>query len=100
MKKGIRTIIGMVAISLSLILSVFAAASIGSDDVDVPVREGYMLREYLGKVGVFLPGATEPLSITDIETKNLPGADREELKQGIFTKNSKELAQLLEDLGS
>ncbi|MGE4354800.1 MAG: hypothetical protein AB7D36_12045 [Oscillospiraceae bacterium] len=100
MKKGIRTIIGMGAISLSLIMSVFAVANLGTEEANPPEDEGYMLREYLGKVGVFLPGETEPLRMTDIETKNLPGADREELKEGIFTKNSKELAELLEDLGS
>lgn len=66
------------------------------------VREdAYRLAERDGVVAVFSSsGAEEPEEITDIRVSLLPAADRERLQTGIPALDQRELAKLLEDLGS
>ena len=64
-------------------------------------EEAYRLAERDGVVAVFSPaGAAEPREITDIRVELLPSADRERLRSGIPAGDPRELAMLLEDLGS
>ena len=98
MRKNIRTGVGAGCISLALVMSVFAVASVGSDAAEA-AADGYVLRGSDGRVGIYNTDG-ELLKMTDIELGSLPSADRESLLQGIFTNNKQELAQLLEDLGS
>ena len=62
----------------------------------------YILRELEGYIAVYEEGEKrrEPLLVTDIELRNLPEADREELRRGMAAESHAELMQLLEDLGS
>ena len=40
------------------------------------------------------------METTNIELKNLPSADQNQLESGIFIEDQGKLAQILEDLGS
>ncbi|HBD85814.1 MAG TPA: hypothetical protein DC001_00125 [Clostridiales bacterium] len=61
----------------------------------------FVLREYLGYVGVFNAGSGKtPITVTDIETGSLRDADRNMLNAGIAVADRDELLTLLEDLGS
>lgn len=100
MKKNIRTIIGVAAVSVSLVMSLGAGWSLAAAPEPESEVEGYMLREYCGKVAVYLPGGVSPVETTEIKLNNLPRADREGLKLGIYIENSTKLAEILEDLGS
>lgn len=100
MKAGKKTIICISVIALSLIMSAFAMTSGNGKGSDQPPQDGYLIREYEGKIAVFTTADDELIVLTDIEVKNLPSIDRESLQNGIFMQNSVELAQILEDFGS
>ncbi len=78
------------------------AASVASYEWSCDENDAeYVLREYAGHIGVFEAGGGKtPLTVTDIETKNLREADREMLGVGIAVADRDELLTLLEDLGS
>ena len=61
----------------------------------------YRLADYGGRVAVYGPGESEtPRRVTAIRVQLLPAADRVQLREGIPAKDGRELAMLLEDLGS
>ena len=63
--------------------------------------EKYRLGDYGGRVAVYCPGeGTLPREITAIPVQLLPAADRAQLREGIPARDGRELAMLLEDLGS
>jgi len=61
----------------------------------------YLVGEYGGCLAVFDAAAGEtPREVTDVRVEHLPSADRLQLREGISVRDEKELAMLLEDLGS
>jgi hypothetical protein len=65
------------------------------------VREGFILKEYEGYIGIFSPGFEKiPITVTDIEVSTLREADKQLLRAGIFAASREEMMQLLEDFGS
>lgn len=60
-------------------------------------KTGYKIQEYNGNIAVFEKGQNEPFRRTEIAVKNLPEADRKELKNGIEVTTNEELQALLED---
>ncbi|MBQ9085837.1 MAG: hypothetical protein IJY47_01480 [Clostridia bacterium] len=61
--------------------------------------EGYWVREYREKIGVFLPDGTL-YQILDTYVKTLPKADQSLLKEGIYLENDIQLNALIEDYTS
>lgn len=62
-----------------------------------PKQSRYKIQEYNGNIAVFEEGQEKPFQKTEIAVKNLPEADRTELKNGIEVKTNEELQALLED---
>ena len=63
--------------------------------------ETYRLADYGGRVAVYGPGESAlPGRITSIHVQLLPAADRAQLREGIPARDGRELAMLLEALGS
>lgn len=58
---------------------------------------GYVIRDWKGKIAVFLSGADKPLKVTSTRTSTLPKTDIKKLKSGIYTESSRELERILED---
>lgn len=101
---------GILAIS-ALFSATWAVRSIKAVAEDVPSVSyewscdeedaQFVLREYSGFVSVFAVDASKtPMTVTDIEIKNLREADRDMLNAGIAVSDRDELLALLEDLGS
>lgn len=67
------------------------------DKKEKPKKQGYIIKDYGGNIAVFENDEKKPFRITDIEVKNLPEADRKELKNGITAQNNEQLTTLLED---
>jgi len=70
---------------------------------DTPQQEPeylYMLKEYRGRIGVYIGGADEPEMILDVPIKHLPDYDRELLMEGIPVWSYSELVALMEDYSS
>ena len=60
-------------------------------------KESYTLKEYGGKIAVFIDEKTEPEQVLDIQVSIFPDTDRELLKDGITVNSSEELYRLIED---
>ena len=108
MKRFFRPVLGL---SLLLAALCWAARSPAEDREAMaeaapsssPVlrEDDFCLAERDGVVAVFSPaGSEQPREITDIRVALLPAADRERLQAGILAGDRRELAMLLEDLGS
>ena len=67
---------------------------------EVTVTDGYMLREYDGKIGIFKVGKDEPLSVISVDLRTLPETDRDALADGIYAADDEELSSRIEDLSS
>lgn len=70
----------------------YTASESSVDTVDY-----YVLREYNGKIGIFIGDDTEPELIKNVRVSSLPEADRRLLAQGIQVSDRKELNRLIED---
>ena len=62
-----------------------------------PPREGYLLRDYRGRLAVVKAGEKTPEMIFDVYTKTLPEADQSMLAEGIYVESYEELLSLIED---
>lgn len=60
----------------------------------------YRLREYQGKLAVFLVGESDPQQIIDLDIRLLPPYDQGQLRTGIPAQGEAELARLIEDYTS
>lgn len=76
------------------------AAGTVNDAVAAAVEEQYIVREYDGRIGVFIPGDTQPIQVVQVYVMYLPEPDRTLLREGIDVKGRVALNELLEDLRS
>lgn len=59
---------------------------------------GYIIKDYEGKIAVFdINDEEKPSKIIPISVKDLPEADKNLLKEGIFAENKEVLNSILED---
>lgn len=65
-----------------------------------PTQGTYVVREYEGKVAVFVGGDTQPGMVLDVYVSYLPEADRRLLETGIAVEDYPKLVRLLEDYAS
>lgn len=64
------------------------------------INDGYYLREYENKIGVFEVGSSKPQQILDVYVSNLPLDAQELIKTGVYCKDKTELLQRIEDYTS
>ena len=57
----------------------------------------YLLKEYEGRLAVYKKNSTEPDMVFDLLIKMLPEYDQEQLKQGLYVRDYRELVDLIED---
>lgn len=62
-----------------------------------PYSYQYILKDYEGKLAVYLPDASEPEKIFNVYLSTLPPFDRGQLQQGVKIKDYAELVQRIED---
>ncbi len=68
---------------------------------EMETREGpYLVREYEGRIGVFLEGELLPLQELPVVVAELPKTDQLLLASGIPAESKQELLRILEDYGS
>lgn len=106
MKNGIRIILCAAVCAVALTMAVFTMAGFSptrAPRAGLPaVSEGsFVLGELDGNIAVFASGNMEnPITVTNIELKQLREADRSLISAGLIAGSESELMQLLEDLGS
>ena len=59
--------------------------------------EGYLLRDYEGRLAIFREESNTPEMIFDVYTRLLPQADQERLTEGISAPDYETLTRLIED---
>ena len=64
---------------------------------DVSGDISYIVKEYGGKIGVFIKGNTRPESILEIYVFTLPEGDAAKLKDGITVTGEDRMRSLIED---
>lgn len=72
-----------------------AKLSAGVNEIAEPQRT---VREYNGRIGVFIGDSTVPYRIIDYDVRLMPEFDREQLDQGIVIESEYELERLIEDI--
>ncbi len=75
-------------------------ASAGSAAQEIETRiimEGYVVRDYHGKIAVFKNGKTSPVRVTSTRTDSLPKSDAKKLLEGVDAPDKQALNRILED---
>lgn len=79
-------------------LSSISSSSSSSSKIQAEEEaERYLIRDYQGRVAVFLEGVEEPEMIFDIYTKTLPELDQQQLTKGIPVEGYQQMTRLVED---
>lgn len=60
----------------------------------------YLLKEYNGRLGVFLKGQEQPEKLYDVLIRTLPAQDQLELAEGVKVRDYAALVALIEDYSS
>lgn len=68
--------------------------------VAVAADEQYIVREFEGRIGVFVPGDSQPERVVQVYVMHLPESDRALLRTGITVNGKGELETLLDDFRS
>lgn len=89
-------LLGITASVTSLVLPAINQKADGSSS-QTEVAPVYQLREYEGRIGVFLDGSPDPYDILEVPVELLPEYDRELLREGITVTDETELNSLIED---
>ncbi len=102
----------MLILSLSAVVSLSAVAAliIGNSDTEevyaetrvetTVAAEKYTLRDFNGKLALFVGDETVPSEIFDVRTQSFGEVDRELLMKGITTDTEEEIRSLVEDYTS
>jgi len=75
-------------------------SEISVSDAGEPETARYIVKTYMGKVGIFAPGSHDPLEVLDVWVSDLPDADRRQLLSGLALPTEESLQSLLEDYSS
>ena len=105
--KKLVLITGMILISCVLTgsLSVpqsdtaaeISASSAAQETETRMISEGYVVRDYHGKIAVFKNGKMSPVRVTSTRTDSLPKSDAKKLLEGVDAPDKQSLNRILED---
>ena len=76
------------------------ANSSSSPEVSEPIEAGYVLKAYKGRIGIFKAGEDTPIEELDVDLEDLPEADQELLRKGVFAEDKESLRAIMEDYES
>ncbi|MFR8001492.1 MAG: hypothetical protein ACLU62_01075 [Hydrogeniiclostridium sp.] len=65
-----------------------------------PEETGYVLKAYMGHIGIFRAGEETPIEEMDVKLESLPEADQQLLIEGIPAKDKETLRSIMEDYES
>lgn len=73
------------------------ASDLEDSSIDKSMEEIYIVKNYNGKIGIFIKGDENPFQVIDIDPSLLPEKDQEELSEGLEIKGAENLRQIIED---
>lgn len=66
----------------------------------IAMGEEYLVREFDGRIGVYIPGDSQPIRVVQVYVAYLPESDRVDLREGIYVNGAMALEKVLDDLRS
>ena len=80
-------------------ISIILMSRVPRESVDNDIQPTYIVKEYGGKIAVFVPQDDEPLAVYEVYVHLLPENDIELLRKGISVDDDFSLQKTLEDFG-
>ncbi|NMB30736.1 MAG: hypothetical protein GX988_04770 [Clostridiales bacterium] len=93
-------VISLLSVSFVKLNSTSADAIQQSSQTQVTTAPFYIIKEYNGRIAVFISNQQEPMREYDTYVNTLPDKDKELLKNGIVAMNDEELRDRIEDYTS
>lgn len=90
------TLIFLLSVGSIAALAPLSAAGESVEGAD-SIAQGYIIKDFYGRVAVFKNGEDEPVKITDTLTDSLPDYDKNQLSKGVPAEDEARLKRLLED---
>jgi hypothetical protein len=105
MKIKIITLVSAFIIAVTSFVVVFASAPKIKDNSNslissAQTKNGYYLREFDNRIGVFEAGSNQPQQVLDVYISSLPLDAQKLIKAGIHCKDKTQLLQRIEDYTS
>ncbi len=92
-----KYIIKSIAVVLAFCAAAFLTVSTVIEAAAPNGSEKYILRDYEGRIAVFVYGEDEPQEVFDIFTSSLPRDEAERVCEGITVEGDEALQKLIED---
>ena len=92
-----KSTIKITAVVLAVCAAAFLAVSAITQRAEPDASEMYVLRDYNGRIAVFVYGEDEPQEVFDVFTSSLPRGEAERVYKGITVEGDEALQKLIED---
>ena len=86
-----------IAVALAFCAAAFLTASAIIESTAPDGSEKYIMRDYNGRIAVFVYGEDEPQEVFDVFTSSLPRGEAERVYKGITVEGDEALQKLIED---
>ncbi len=80
-----------------LYLNIEGTVPVEQEPAPKPRPDTYVIREYNGRIAVFVPGSEQPEMVLEMLVKHLPEYDQRQLREGIEVRGVEELSARIED---
>lgn len=92
-----KTTIKSIAVALAFCAAAFLTVSAIIETTAPNGSEKYIMRDYNGRIAVFVYGEDEPQEVFDVFTSSLPRGEAERVYKGITVEGDEALQKLIED---
>lgn len=92
-----KTTIKSIAVALAFCAAAFLTVSAIIENAAPNGSEKYIMRDYNGRIAVFVYGEDEPQEMFDVFTSSLPRDEAERVYKGITVEGEEALQKLIED---
>jgi hypothetical protein len=96
-KGKMKTTIKSIAVALAFCAAAFLTVSAIIESTAPDGSEKYIMRDYNGRIAVFVYGEEEPQEVFDVFTSSLPRGEAERVYKGITVEGDEALQKLIED---
>lgn len=96
-KEKMKTTIKSIAVALAFCAAAFLTISAIIENAAPNGSEKYIMRDYNGRIAVFVYGEDEPQEVFDVFTSSLPRGEAERIYKGITVEGDEALQKLIED---
>lgn len=92
-----KTTIKSITVALAFCAAAFLTVSVIIENTAADGSEKYIMRDYNGRIAVFIYGEDKPQEVFDVFTSSLPRGEAERIYKGITVEGDEALQKLIED---